>query len=125
MNELPVPLRAATVLAWVVAFGTLLLAIAHTGVTIPLLSALGPDGDSAVPPAVVAFTVATILFAAIALGLARQSKVAWWGGIGLSAAIILSSIGQFRGAVSALGIVLAVLLIALLLSPPSRQAVSA
>lgn len=119
---LPATLRAAVGLTGVAAVGTLLLAIAHLGIVIPVLSALGPQGG-AVPPAVAAFTVATALFAGVGYGLARRSRMAWGVGLGVSALSILSGIGQFRGVVSAVGIGLSVLLIGLLLAPPSRDAV--
>lgn len=122
VNALPTPLRVAVVLAAVVALGTFLLAIAHLGITIPVLSALGPQGG-AVPPAVVAFTVATILFGAVTVGLLRRSRVAWIGAIVLSVLIILSSVGQFRGVVSGMGIAISLALIVLLLVPTSRRAV--
>ncbi|HUG85633.1 MAG TPA: hypothetical protein VMM13_13795 [Euzebya sp.] len=122
MNGLPLPLRVAVIVAGVVVIGTLLLAVAHLGVVIPLLSTLGPQGG-AVPPAVIAFSVATVLFAAVALGLYRRSRVAWIGAIVLSVAIIAMSLGQYRGIVSGVGIALAAVLIVLLLTPPSRRAV--
>lgn len=122
MTALPMTLRVAVALAGVAAVGTLLLAVAHTGVEVPVLSALGPQGG-AVPPAVVAFAVATVLFAGIGLGLARRNRVAWVAGLAVSVLAVLSGIGQFRGVVSAIGIVLSVALIGLLLAPPSRAAV--
>lgn len=122
MTPLPATLRSAVVLTGVAAAGTLLLAIAHLGIEIPVLSALGPQGG-AVPPAVVAFTLATALFAGVGYGLARRSRLAWGVGLGVSALSILSGIGQFRGVVSAIGIGLSVLLIGLLLASPSRDAV--
>jgi hypothetical protein len=122
MARLPLTLRVAVGLAGVAAVGTLLLAIAHTGVEVPLLSALGPQGG-AVPPAVVAFGVATVLFAGIALGLTRRSRMAWAVGLAVSVLAVLSGIGQFRGVVSAAGIVLSLALIGLLLAPASRSAV--
>lgn len=123
MRTHPTPLRIAIALAAISAVGSLLLAIAHTGVTVPILSALGPQGG-AVPPAVVAFSVGTILFGALAAGLARRSRVAWIGGLVLAVGAILSGVGQFRGVVSAVGIALAVVLLATLLAPASRRAVS-
>lgn len=113
-------LRAAAVLSGVAAAGNLLLAIAHIGVTIPLFSQLGPQGG-AVPAAVMAFTIGTVLFTAITIGLVRQQRWAWVAGLVVSALAVLSGVGQFRGAVSAAGIVLAICLAALLLAPPSRR----
>ena len=106
---------AASAVAGLAAFGCLLLAVAHTGVEVPLLSAIGPRGD-AVPPAVVAFTIGTVLFAALAVGIRRGADWATWAGIVVSVLAVLSGIRQFRGPVSAVGIVLAVLLAGLLIA---------
>lgn len=122
MARMASTLRAAAVLSAVAAVGSLLLAIAHTGVRIPLFSQLGPQGG-AVPPAVVAFAVGTVLFTAITVGLVRQRRWAWVAGLVVSTLAVLSGIGQFRGAVSAAGIVLAIALAALLLARPSRRQV--
>jgi hypothetical protein len=116
------PLRAAAALSATAAVGTLLLAVAHTGVTVPLLSALGPQGD-AVPPAVVAFCAATLLFGGVAAGLARARRWAWGAGLGVAALAVLGGVGQFRGVVSAVGIALALAMAALLLTPAARRAV--
>lgn len=123
VDTTPATLRSAAVVAGIAAVGTLLLAIAHTGVTIPLLSRLGPQGG-AVPPAVVAFAAGTALFGAIAVGLLRRARWAWIGGLAVAGLSVLSGIGQFRGVVSAVGIALSILLATLLLAPGSRQAVS-
>lgn len=120
VNDLTPSLRGAVALSALAAVGNLLLAIAHTGVTIPLFSSLGPQGG-AVPPAVVAFAVGTTLFTAITIGLLRQHRWAWIAGLVVSALAVLSGVGQFRGVVSAVGIVLAVGLAALLLARPSRR----
>ena len=122
MRTLTPALRAAVVVAAVAALGNALLAIAHTGADIPVLSSLGPQGD-AVPPAIVAFTVGTVLFAAIAVGLWRRQRWAWIAGLVVSVLALLSGVGQFRGVVSALGILVALLLAGLLLAPGSRDAV--
>ncbi len=120
MNGLTSSLRGAVVLSAVAALGNLLLAIAHTGVTIPGFSSLGPQGG-AVPPAVVAFVIGTAMFTAISVGLLNRQRWAWVTGLVVSALAVLSGVGQFRGVVSAAGIVLAIGLAALLLAPPSRR----
>lgn len=122
MTQTP-SLTAAVVLSGTFAVGCLLMALAHTGITIPLLSSLGPGGGDAVPPAVVAFTVGLALFAAIAVGLWRRHRWAWLAGLVVSALVILSSVNQYRGVVSGVGIALALGLIALLLAPGTRSAV--
>ncbi|MGI9015680.1 MAG: hypothetical protein ACR2HR_01000 [Euzebya sp.] len=120
MKTLTPTLRGAVVVAGLAAAGCLLLAVAHLGITIPLFSTLGPQGG-AVPPAVVAFAVGTSLFTAIGIGLWRRRRWAWLAGLIVSGLAVVSGIGQFRGVVSAVGIVLAVILAALLLAPASRH----
>jgi hypothetical protein len=115
-------MRAAALLAGVAALGTALLAVAHTGVDVPLLSGLGPQGG-AVPPAVVAFSFGTVVFAAVAVGLARGARWAWAVGLAVCALAVASGVGQFRGVVSAIGIAVAVVLASLLLAPGSRRRV--
>lgn len=115
-------LSVASWIALVGALGAALLAIAHTGVEIPLVSALGPSGG-AVPPAAAAFTVVTVLFAAVGWGLRRRRAWAWTLGVAIGVLGVLSGIAQFRGVGSALGMLVAAALAALLLAPQSRAAV--
>lgn len=122
VNERTSLLGVASGVAALAAVGTLLMAVAHTGLTLPLLSDLGPSGR-AVPPAIAAFSAGTVVFAAIAVGLRRRARWAWAGGLAVSLLAVLSGVGQFRGSVSAVGIAVALLLAALLLAPPSRAAV--
>ncbi len=111
-------------MAGIAAAGCALLAIAHLGITIPVLSRFGPRGD-AVPPAVVAFAIGTALFGAIAVGLWQRRRWSFAAGLAVSALAVLSGVAQYRGAVSAVGIVLAVVLAGLLLAPGSRRQFSA
>lgn len=114
--------RVAAVIAAVAATGNLLLAVAHTGADVPLLSRLGPTGG-AVPPAVIAFSVGTVVFGAIAVGLWRGSSVARWAGLAICAISVASGVAQFRGVVSGFSILLAVVMAALLIRPVrTRQA---
>ncbi|CAN5164408.1 hypothetical protein BH23ACT9_BH23ACT9_35550 [soil metagenome] len=122
MDETPQTLQIAVVVAAIAALGNLVMAIAHTGVTIPLLSRLGPQGG-AVPVAVGIFAAGTLAFGLVAFGLQRRSRVAWIAGIVIAALSILSGISMFRGPVTAIAMVLAAVLLALLLAPRSRQAV--
>lgn len=123
MNDvtIPVAVRAAAAVAFVGAVGLVLLAIAHLGVSLPGLAALGPAGG-AVPQAAGGFAVGAVLYAVIGAGLLRARAWAWASGLVVSALAVLSGVMQFRGAASALGIVVAVLLGALLLLPATRRA---
>lgn len=114
--------RAVAWLAGAMAVGSALMAVAHAGVDIPLLSGLGPGGAGAVPPAVVAFTVSALLFAAVAYGAFRGRAWAWAAGLVLSALTVLGAAMPYRGVVSLAGIVLGLVIIALLLSRPGRSA---
>lgn len=106
----------------IAALGAALLAIGHAGVEIPLLSALGPGGDRAVPPAAAAFTVATVLYAALAAGAFSGARWAWPLGLAVHGLAVLSGLASFRGAASAMGIALGVAAVAILLSPGGRRA---
>jgi hypothetical protein len=103
------------------AIGCALLAIGHSGVQIPVLSALGPGGTRAVVPAAVAFTVAALLHASISVGVARRRSWAWPLGVLIAAATLLGAITPFRGVMSAVGIVLAGAELALLLTRDGRR----
>ena len=113
--------RVATLVASVAAVGCLVMAVAHAGVSIPLLSALGPGGNRVIVPAIIAFGVGMALFGGLAYGLRRGARWAWFGGLLISAGAVASGVMQYRGVVSAAGIVLAVVLGALLLAPASRR----
>lgn len=123
MKERTSTLRLAALVAAISAVGTFLLAVAHTGIEVPVLSALGPQGG-AVPPAVAGFAVGTLLFASIAAGLRRGQRWAWFAGLTAAGLGIAGGLGQFRGPVSAVGIALAVVLGGLLLAPGSRGGIS-
>ena len=103
------------------AIGCALLAIGHSGVQIPILSALGPGGTRAVVPAAVAFTVAALLHALISVGVARRRSWAWPLGVLIAAATLLGAITPFRGVMSGVGIVLAGAELALLLTRDGRR----
>jgi len=113
---------ALVALSGMSALGALLLAIGHLGVEVPVLSALGPGGDRAVPVAAAVFSVGTVLYAAVAYGAARGARWAWTAGVVVNALAVLGGARQFRGAASAIGLLLAVAALALLLAPAGRRA---
>lgn len=116
---------AATLIGWlalIAALGSGLLALAHAGIDVPLLSLLGPGGDDAVPPAAIAFGVGLVSYTAVALGAFSGLRWAWPLGLLVNAAALASGIGNFRGVVSAIGVGLAVLSLIVLLSPGGRRA---
>lgn len=110
----------AVVLAVVGAVGCAALAVAHAGVEVPLLSALGPGGSQPVWPAAVAFSAATLAYAAVAAGLQAGAAWAWWAGMALFAVTVVGALQPFRGVGSLAGIVLGVLGLVLLALPSAR-----
>jgi hypothetical protein len=116
---------AATLVGWlqlVAAVGTALLAIGHAGVQVPLLSALGPGGDRAVPAAAIAFAVATVLFLAVATGAFTQARWSWPLGLAVNALAVLAGLANYRGPASAVGIAIGLAVLTLLLAPGGRHA---
>jgi hypothetical protein len=106
-----------TVIGWlsvVAAVGSALLAVGHMGVSVPVLSDLGPGGDGVVPVAAAVFTVGALLYAAVAVGAFRGARWAWPLGVAVNALALLSGLREYRGAASAIGIALAVAALALL-----------
>jgi hypothetical protein len=102
------------------AIGCALLAIGHSGVQIPVLSALGPGGTRAVIPAAAAFTVAAVLHALVSVGVARRRTWAWPLGVLIAAMTLLGALTPFRGVMSGVGIVLAGVELGLLLTRDGR-----
>lgn len=111
----------AAALSAVPALGSALLCVGHLGVDVPLLSALGPGGDGAVPIAATIFAVGTAAFGAAAWGLIRQARWAWPFGVAVHGLGVFSAVGNYRGAVSAVGLALSLGALAVLLSPAGRD----
>lgn len=110
------------VLSLLGALGSLLLCIGHLGVDVPLLSSLGPGGDRAVPVAAAIFAVGAVAYAVVGLGALRLARWAWLAGVVVHALAILAGLGQFRGAASAVGILLSLAALVVLASPSGRRA---
>ncbi|CAN5706771.1 hypothetical protein BH24ACT14_BH24ACT14_01570 [soil metagenome] len=116
---------AATVIGWlsgVLSAGTVLMALAHAGLSLPLLSALGPGGDRAVPPAAIAFGVLAVLAAVVAAGVFARRSWAWALGLVVHALTVFGAATPYRGPVSLVGILLSLTAVAVLLSRPGRTA---
>lgn len=114
--------KAVGWLAVILAVGSVLLAVAHAGVSVPLLSSLGPGGDDAVPQAAAAFTVAAVLATFVAVGAFRQRAWAWALGLVVYALTVLAAVTPYRGVGSLLGVLLGVAGVVLLLSRSGRAA---
>ncbi len=116
---------AAMVVGWlsgVLSAGAVLLALAHAGLSLPLLSALGPGGDRAVPPAAIAFSVLAVLAAVVAAGAFARRSWAWPLGLVVHALAVFGAATPFRGPVSLVGILLSLSALAVMLSPSGRTA---
>lgn len=118
-----VPLVAA--LTGVLAAGCVLMAIAHLGIRVPVVSALGPGGNQAIPPAAAAFTIAALLFAVVTAGIVRGRAWSWPTALVLHALALLGAAVPYRGVGSAVGIALTGAAIAVLLTPSARRALLA
>lgn len=116
-------LDAVVRISAVLAAGSALLAVAHMGVEVPLLSALGPGGGRAVVPAAIAFSVAAVAHGMVSVGVRRRRAWAWPLGVLIAAATLLAAAAPFRGIGSALGIVLAAAQLGLLVTKPARRAI--
>ncbi len=118
----PVAARAVGWLSVVLAGGSALLALGHLGLSIPVLSALGPGGDRAVPPAAAAFAASAVLATAVAVGAFRRRPWAWALGLVVHALTVLGAAMPYRGVVSLIGIGLGVAAVVVLVSRPGRAA---
>ena len=116
-------LDAVVWISGALAVGSALLAVAHAGVRIPVLSALGPGGSEPVVPAAIAFTVATCLHGAVAYGVARRRGWAWPLGVLVAAVTLIGAAVPFRGVGSVIGIALAGTELGLLLTGRIRRAI--
>ncbi len=112
--------NAAVSLLAVLALGTALMSLAHTGVAVPLLDAIGPGGDTVVVQAAVGFAVAAAGFAAATVGLRRARRWGWALGLVVLTATLFAAAVPFRGPGSVLGISLAVAGLLALAMPGTR-----
>lgn len=118
---------AAVLTGWLFAIGGVgaaLLAVAHAGVEIPLVAALGPGGGRAVPVAAAVFTLGAVLMLALAAGAFARAR--WVLPVGALVALlaVVEGFRNYRGVASAAGIAMGLLLLLLLLSPGGRRAFS-
>lgn len=116
---------AATAVAWLSVTSVVaaaLMAVAHAGVTIPVVSAIGPGGNRAIWPAVVVFFLGALVFAALAVGAFRLVGWVWPAAVAVNALAALSMVRPYRGLGSLLGLVLFGITLAVLVSPAGRRA---
>lgn len=118
----PAVVTITTVITAALALGCLALAVGHSGVTVPLISRLGPGGGQAVVPAAVAFAVATVLLAVLTIGAWRQQPWAWAAGLAVHGMVFAGAAFPYRGVGSLVGMLLAGSAFVLLASRPGREA---
>lgn len=118
----PAVVTVTSVITALLAVGCLALAIGHSGVTVPVLSRLGPGGGRAVVPAAIAFAVATVLLTVLTVGTWRRQPWAWAAGLAVHGIVLAGAALPYRGIGSLVGIVLAGSAFVLLASRPGREA---
>ena len=116
------PVMLVVALSGILALGCVVMAVAHAGIEIPVLSRFGPQGNAAVPPAVVVFSVGALIMAALVFGSLRRRAWAWAGGIAVHALVVFGALTPYRGVGSLVAVVLSGAAAAILLSRPGRSA---
>lgn len=94
---------AASIIAFIGAAATAVLAVGHAGVAIPLVSALGPGGSRPVWPAAAAFAVAAACYVAVGVGLRARRQWSAFAGSALFGVTILLALVPYRGVGSIVG----------------------
>lgn len=116
------PVLLVFVLSAVMAVGCAAMAVAHAGITVPLLSRFGPGGSDPVPPAVVVFTLGTMVLGVLAYGTARRRAWAWAGGIAVHGLVVLGALTPYRGVGSLVAVALSGAAAVILVSRSGRAA---
>ena len=105
--------------------GCIAMAVAHAGFDVPLLSRIGPGGNRAVVPAVVAFSVGAAALLLLAAGALRRRPWAWALGLVTHALLLLGAAVPFRGAGSAIAMIIAAVCLGLLMTTQARRSLLA
>lgn len=115
-------LRVLAIVTVIAGLGSAVMAIAHAGVQVPVVSALGPGSGAAVPPAAAGFAAGAALYLLMAGGVARARPWSWALGLVLNTLVLVTAAMPFRGAGSVAGIAISLAGLALLLTPGVRRA---
>lgn len=118
----PAAVRAAAALTALMAVGSALMAVSHAGMSVPLLAALGPGGQRALPEVAAGFAVAAVLFAVVAVGAWRQRPWAWAIGLVLHGVALIAATIPWRGPASGAAAVVTVAALGVLATRPGRTA---
>ena len=121
----PGVVRGAAVVAVVGAVGSALLTVGHAGVSVPLISALGPGGSRPVWPAAIAFAVGTAAYATVATTLLRKRlRSVWTTAMAVFCLTVVVSLIPYRGPGSIVGAVLGAVGAGLLATRTARSTLS-
>ena len=115
--------RAATTVAalcWTGFAGALVMAVAHTGTDLPVVSDLGPGRP--IPPVAAGFFVGAALYAVAAVKARQPAPGPWKLALIVNVVALVAAAFPFRGAVSAVAVAVSLAAVALLCSRPGRQA---
>lgn len=118
----PAAARVIAALGALAAAGSVIMAVSHAGVTVPLVAALGPGGDRALPAVAAGFAVAAALFALVAIGAWRQHQWAWALGLVINGLALVATTVPWRGPASGAAAAVTAAGLAVLLSRPGRAA---
>lgn len=116
--------RVAEGLTWAAALGAALLALGHSGLQVPLLSAIGPGGDRAVPVAAAIFAVGTAVFLVVGWGLRGGARWARPAALAVHGLTALSLLRPYRGVASAVGLMICLGAVAALVAATRRARVA-
>jgi hypothetical protein len=115
----PWPATAVGVISLVAAAASLLMTLAHLGISIPVLL----EAVTVLPPVAIGFAVATLLCVTVAVGAFRTARWGWWAGVivfGLAVLVIAGS--PARNWVSYTVLATAIANLVILLITPGRRA---
>jgi hypothetical protein len=116
----PPAAAAVATLAVVGVVGSAVMTLAHLGLGLPVLDAVGPG--RLVAPAAVSFAVGTVLYAVVAYGAFRVARWAWGAGLLVNVLGFATAAFPYRGWISGVAIAVSVAAVTVLLSPPGRSA---
>jgi lysylphosphatidylglycerol synthetase-like protein (DUF2156 family) len=106
-------------LAVIAALASVIMALAHLGIPIPVIL----EDAIVLPPVAIGFVVATILCLVVAVGALRATSWGWWTGLVVFAlAVVVIAGSPARNWLSYTVLVASIIAIAVLLSRPGREA---
>ena len=116
----PPAARVIAILCWAGFAGALVMAVAHTGAEVPVVSALGPGRP--IPPVAAGFFLGAALYAAAAVAARRPAPRPWKLALAVNVVAFVAAAFPFRGAVSVAAVSVSLAALALLASRAGRHA---